>query len=54
VVLAPIVLNIFFTHLFLAPSGLPLAVVIGVLEVYLAFFADPYKQYIRALFVKKA
>lgn len=48
VVLAPIVLNIFFTHLFLAPSGLATALVVGVLEVYLAFFS-PYSARIRAL-----
>lgn len=50
VVLAPIVLNIFLTHLFLAPDGLVLAVVIGLLEAYLAFFASPYKEIIRPLF----
>lgn len=53
VVLAPIVLNIFLVHLFMAPDGLILAVVIGVLEVYLAFFAAPYRNVIRALFVKR-
>lgn len=50
VVLAPIVLNIFLVHLFLEPSGLPMAIVIGVLEVYLAFFASPYKEIVRQLF----
>lgn len=53
VVLAPIVLNIFLVHAFMAPSGLPLALVIGALEVYLAFFAAPYKNAVRAIFVKK-
>lgn len=53
VVLAPIILNIFFTHAFLAPSGLPLAIVIGLLEIYLAFFARPYRDRIRALFRAK-
>lgn len=53
VILAPIVLNIFLTHLFLAPSGLPLAIVLGVLLIYLAFFSRPYSKYIRALFVTK-
>jgi len=38
VVLAPIVLNIFLVHAFLAPAGLPLAVVLGLLEIWLAFF----------------
>ena len=54
VVLAPIIVNIFFVHLFMMPSGLPLAIVIGLLEMYLAFFAAPYKSIIRGLFVKKA
>jgi uncharacterized membrane protein YphA (DoxX/SURF4 family) len=52
VILAPIVLNIFLTHLFLAPSGMLLAVVLGALEVYLAFFS-PYRERIRALFRAK-
>lgn len=53
VVLAPIVLNIFFVHLFMAPSGLPLALILGVLEIYLAFFAKPYKNVICSLFNRK-
>jgi len=53
VVLAPIIINIFLTHLFLAPSGLVIAGVLGVLEGYLAFFASPYKEAIRPIFVKK-
>lgn len=53
VVLAPICLNIFLTHLFLAPSGLVLAIVVGLLETYLAFFASPYKEAIRLIFKRK-
>lgn len=53
VVLAPIILNIFLTHLFMAPSGLPLAIILGLLEIYLAFFASPYKEVIRPLFARK-
>ncbi len=52
VVLAPIVLNIFLVHAFLAPEGLPLAIVIGVLTVYLAFFT-PYSNSIKPLFRKR-
>lgn len=52
VVLAPIVLNIFLTHLFLAPQGVPLALVIGALEIYLAFFSQ-YKESIRPLFTAR-
>lgn len=50
VVLAPVILNIFLVHAFMAPEGLPLAIVIGVLEVYLAFFSPQYSPTIRRLF----
>lgn len=53
IVLAPIVLNIFLVHAFLQPSGLPLAIIIGCLEIYLAFFAKPYCTIVRGIFVKK-
>jgi putative oxidoreductase len=36
-VLAPIIVNILFFHAFLAPSGLPLPLVILVLELFLAW-----------------
>jgi putative oxidoreductase len=35
-VLAPVIVNIFCFHLFLAPSGLPLPIVIIALEIFLA------------------
>lgn len=50
VVLAPIILNIFMVHASLAPSGLPLAIAIGSLEIYLAFFSKEYSPRIKALF----
>jgi uncharacterized membrane protein YphA (DoxX/SURF4 family) len=50
VILAPIVLNIILVHAFLAPSGLPLALIMGLLMVYLAFFAKPYSIVIKSLF----
>jgi putative oxidoreductase len=53
VVLAPVVLNIFLVHAFMAPSGLPLAIVLGALLVYLAFFAKPYSLTIKQLFRAK-
>lgn len=53
VVLAPIIVNIFLTHLFMAPDGLILAIVIGLLEIYLAFFASPYKEVIRPIFMRR-
>ncbi|MCB0411910.1 MAG: DoxX family protein [Bdellovibrionales bacterium] len=52
VVLAPIVINIFLVHAFLAPSGLPLAIILGLLTIYLAFFAPPYASTIKQLFQK--
>jgi putative oxidoreductase len=52
VILAPIVLNIFLVHAFMQPEGLPMAVVIGALTVYLAFFAQPYAGKLKPLFQK--
>lgn len=37
VLIAPVIVNIFAFHVFLAPSGLIIAVVVVVLEVYLAW-----------------
>jgi uncharacterized membrane protein YphA (DoxX/SURF4 family) len=50
VVLAPIVINIFMVHVFLDTSGLPMALFIGALEIYLAFFSPVYSPKIKALF----
>jgi uncharacterized membrane protein YphA (DoxX/SURF4 family) len=50
VVLAPIIINIFLVHLFLAPSGLVMAIIIGILEIYLAFFAKPYSDIVKQIF----
>lgn len=50
VVLAPIALNIFMVHAVLAPSGLPIAIIIGLLLTYLSFFTDPYRVVIKSLF----
>jgi uncharacterized membrane protein YphA (DoxX/SURF4 family) len=50
VVLAPVILNIFLVHAFLAPQGLPLAIVLGAVEIYLAFFSAEYSAKIKALF----
>ena len=50
IVLAPIILNIFLVHVFMAPDGLPLALLIGALEVYLAFFAEPYSPIVKQIF----
>ena len=37
VLIAPVIVNIFMFHLFLSPSGLPLAVILGALELTLAW-----------------
>jgi putative oxidoreductase len=50
VILAPIVLNIFLVHVFMQPQGLPIAVVMGILEAYLAFFSAQYSPAIKQLF----
>ena len=53
VVLAPIALNIFLVHSFLAPSGVPLALAVGAALVYLAFFSPSYSPVVKGLFVMK-
>ena len=53
VVLAPVVLNIFFVHTFLMPQGLAIALVLGALEIYLAFFSEEYSPTIKQLFRAK-
>lgn len=53
VILAPVMLNIILVHGFMDPKGLPLGIVLGLLTVYLAFFAEPYSAPIKALFKKK-
>ncbi len=50
IVLAPVILNIFLLHAFVDPSGLPIAIGIGLLEVYLAFFAEPYSSIVKQIF----
>ncbi|HEY8075999.1 MAG TPA: hypothetical protein VIF62_17855, partial [Labilithrix sp.] len=48
-VLAPIVVNIVAFHLFLAPSGLPVALVVLALEVYLAWsYRDAFAPLFRS------
>ena len=47
-VLAPIMLNIFAFHLFLAPKGLGIAVALGLLQVYLAWsYRDAFTAVLR-------
>lgn len=50
VALAPIVVNIFLVHAFIAPEGMPIAIVVVVLEVYLAFFSAEYSPVLKKLF----
>jgi hypothetical protein len=49
VVLAPVIVNIVAFHVFLAPEGLGLALVVASLEVFLAY---AHRDAFRALFVK--
>jgi putative oxidoreductase len=48
--LGPVIVNIFFFHMFMAPAGLPLAVVVVVLWVLLAV---RNKQYLSSIFVQR-
>lgn len=52
VVLAPIVVNIVMVHLFLEPSGLPMAGAVAAGLLYLSFFSPKYSPTIKGLFVK--
>jgi len=52
IILAPIILNIFLYHLFISPKGLPLALAVGVLELFLAFFSDPHSKTVLQIFRK--
>lgn len=53
VVLAPVILNIFFVHLMIAREGLWLALVLGAIETYLAFFSAEYSPAVKQLFRPK-
>jgi putative oxidoreductase len=50
-VLGPVIVNIFFFHAFMAPEGLPLAIVVILLWSLLAV---RYKQYLSGIFVRSA
>jgi putative oxidoreductase len=50
VVLGPVIVNIFFFHMLMAPEGIPLAVVVVVLWSILAV---RYKQYLAPIFVQR-
>ncbi|MCX6109590.1 MAG: acyltransferase, partial [Proteobacteria bacterium] len=53
VVLAPISLNIFLVHASLEPSGLPMAIGIGLVLAYLAFVSPSYSPTVKKLFVPR-
>lgn len=36
-ILAPVIINIFFFHLYLAPEGLPVAIIVSLIEIILAW-----------------
>ena len=54
VVLAPIAVNIFLVHVFLAPDGLGVAIFVNVMLAYLSFFAQPYSSTIKSLFTARS
>ena len=47
VCLAPIIINIFFFHLFLDLTGLPLAIIMVTMEVFLIFFS--YREHLQGI-----
>lgn len=49
--LAPVIVNIILFHLFLAPSGLPIASVVVALELYLAW---SYRRFFQPMLVCRA
>ena len=49
--LAPIIVNILFFHLFMDLSGLPLALVITAMEIFLAY---SYRNHFKTVLVQKA
>jgi putative oxidoreductase len=51
VLLGPVIVNIFFIHAFMAPSGLPLAILVVILWSIVAL---RNKRYLAALFVQRA
>ena len=51
VLLGPVIVNIFFFHVLMAPEGIPLAAVVVVLWSILAV---RYKQYLAGIFVQRA
>ena len=51
VLLGPVIVNIFFVHAFMAPAGLPLAILVVVLWFILAV---RNKQYLAGIFVPRA
>jgi putative oxidoreductase len=51
VLLGPVIVNIFFIHAFMAPAGLPLAILVVILW---SIVAVRNKQYLAGLFVHRA
>jgi uncharacterized membrane protein YphA (DoxX/SURF4 family) len=50
IMLAPILTNILLFHMFLDRKGLPVALVLCGLGIYLGFFAEPYSPIIKQIF----
>jgi uncharacterized membrane protein YphA (DoxX/SURF4 family) len=50
ILISPIIVNIFFVHVFLAPEGLPIAIVLILANSFIAY---NHRESYRALFVAK-
>ena len=55
ILLAPIIVNIFFFHLFLAPGGVPLALTLAIVEITLAWqYRAAFEPLFRSLRLKSS
>lgn len=49
ILIAPIIVNIFFVHVFLAPEGLPVAIFLALANAFLAYYhREAYKPLLKA------
>lgn len=49
ILIAPIIVNIFFVHVFLAPAGLPVAIFLALANAFLAYYhREAYKPLLKA------
>jgi len=49
ILISPIIVNIFFVHVFLEPSGLPIAIALGAGNLFIAYYyRDRYQPLFKA------